>query len=76
MLLVETPAPDVIDQVIELGEPPLERAQQCISGTREAALKNAHCEMGGGPIQDAGAVVVVADVVGGPVVKLCSPISP
>ena len=51
---------DVGDQVVELLEAPLERAQQGVGGAGQAALEDAHGQAGGRAVQDAGPVVVRA----------------
>src|SRR5579863_820437 len=63
------PASNVVNPIVELGEASLERTHHRICGTGEAPLKDAHCKVGGGSVQDASAVVIITDVVCRAVVK-------
>ena len=61
--------PDRLDQPVELLQATLEGAKQGVSRARQPALEDGHGEPGRRAVQDAGAVVVVVDVVGRLVVE-------
>ena len=69
LLFCESPAADVVDQHRELFLAPLKRAHEGVSRTGEATLEDAHRQLGGGPVQDTGPVVGIADVGRGVVIE-------
>ena len=60
---------DRLDEPVELLQTPLERPQQGVGRAGQPALEDRHGQPGRRAVQDAGAVVVVVDVVGRLVVE-------
>ena len=69
LLQGDAPLPHVLDECVQSLDASLERAQESERGAREPPLEDAHGQAGGGPVQDSGAVVIRAHVVGSPVVQ-------
>jgi hypothetical protein len=65
----DPPGAYVFDEAVEFRKAALERPHECIGCAGEPALKYAHREPDGGAVQNPRAVVVVADVIDGLIVK-------